>query len=102
MGLRHTHRDESGCHPLRFAEDDSYFHSLGWVEDPCPLRMTDAGQAKIGTSCVYKLRNSRSLRVWALETGISVCLRSCILSWYELLNQGTTSLMWFTFTKYER
>ena len=33
-----------------------------------------------GTTCPYRLRNSRSLRVWARETGISVCLRSCILS----------------------
>ena len=29
----------------------------------------------------YKFSSSRSFRVWARLTGISVCLRSCILSW---------------------
>src|SRR5689334_4660035 len=41
----------------------------------------------------YKPNNSRRRLVWDRETGISVCFLSSMRSWYEDLNQGTTSLM---------
>ena len=44
-------------------------------------------------SRLYRLNSSRSRRVWARLTGISVCFLSSMRNWYELLNQGTTSRM---------
>src|SRR5262252_8013024 len=47
-------------------------------------------------------KRSRSRLVWARLTGISVCFLSSIRNWYELLNQGTTSRIRFTFTRNDR
>ena len=47
----------------------------------------------------YSPNNSRKRFVWARLTGISVCFLSSMRIWYELLNQGTTSLMRLMFTR---
>src|SRR5207253_11486126 len=53
-------------------------------------------------SFIYKPNNSRSRFVCARLTGISVCFLSSMRSWYELLNQGTTSRMRLMFTRNDR
>src|ERR1017187_5195062 len=52
--------------------------------------------------CFHNPNNSRSRLVWARLTGTSVCFLSSMRIWYELLNQGTTSLIRLIFTRYER
>ena len=56
----------------------------------------------LGSSCHTKgqrLNSSRKRLVWARLTGISVCFLSSNRNWYELLNQGTTSLIRLMFTR---
>jgi hypothetical protein len=62
-------------------------------------------QAGVGSEGVDSGENvqspNNSLRrlVCARLTGISVCFLSSMRSWYELLNQGTTSRMRLIFTR---
>ena len=82
---------------------------------PCRCMQPGTGRAGVGAYgkkrrfCVQRSRrlpranynpnSSRSRLVWARLTGTSVCFLSSMRSWYELLNQGTTSLIRLIFTR---
>jgi hypothetical protein len=64
-------------------------------------RSSNAGRIDVSASTPESQspNNSLSRLVCARLTGISVCFLSSMRSWYELLNQGTTSRMRLIFTR---